>query len=80
MEGSAIDRSNRGDDRHLAHDEDDNTAALRAEREAHADFARALFGGVGKHAVESDRGKNHGEDGEADGEEGQRALIARRLR
>ena len=54
---------------------DDDAAARRAEREADADLAGALLGGVGEDAVESDGGENEGEDGEAYGEDGECAFA-----
>ena len=49
--------------------------ALRAQRQAHADFAGALFGGVGEHTIEADRGEQHGQRRKADGEKREGALV-----
>ncbi len=51
----------------LAEDHQQDAAALGAERHAHADFARAIPGREGHHAVEPDR--RHGQGGQSERDE-----------
>lgn len=69
--GKRDDGGDGGDEGHLAQDRDDDAGARGSEGEADADFAGALFGGVGKDTVEADGGKDQREEREADGKDGE---------
>ena len=57
----------------------ENFAALRAERDADADFGGALSDDVGKHAEQTDSGQNQRQDGEGKNQCGVETGIERRF-
>ena len=56
----------------------DDSAAIGAERHAHADLVRALRDRVGGHAVEADRREHERDDAEQPGQARHRALLIER--